>query len=86
MRYIMVERYSEILGNYEIEAYCFPDTMTNDDIACDELLIEDFEDFVNSVPVSFLKEKNIDVDEYIESCYWEFFEMSEDKYFEYIGE
>jgi hypothetical protein len=86
MRYILVERCSNILDTYEQEAYCFPDSMTDEDIACDELLVEDFEDFVNSVPVSFLKEQDIDIDDYIESCIWHFYEMDEDEYFEYIGD
>ena len=79
MRYIEVERIDETYNRVEYEQYCFPDSMTDDDIACDDLLIEDFEEFMNDIDTSNMTDKEID--EYIDNCGWYFYEIDEEEYY-----
>ena len=80
MRYIEVERVDETYNRVEYEQYCFPDSMTNDDIACGDLLIEDFEEFVNDISVDTIKADGNNVDDYIENCGWWFYEIDPEAY------
>lgn len=81
MRYIEVARVDRIYDRFEYERYCFPDSMTDEDIACDDLLIEDFEDFINEISVTTIKADGNDVYEYIDNCFWRFYEIDEEKYY-----
>lgn len=78
MRYIEVERIDETYNRVEYEQYCFPDSMTNDDIACDDLLIEDFEEFMNDIDTSNMTDEEID--EYQDNCGWYFYEIDKEEY------
>ena len=79
MRYIRVERIDKTYGRTECDTYEFPNEMTNDDIATEEGLCDEFDNFVNKISTSTIVADGHSVEDYLENCEWWFYDLDEEE-------
>ena len=79
MMYIEVERIDHAHDRYEYEQYALPTLTDPDDIPFLAKLCDDFDAFVKEGQESDYTEDQLD--EYLESCEWFWYEIEEDEYF-----
>ena len=80
MRCIVVERIDKTYGRTESDTYGFPDGTTDDEIATDELLCDEFERFVNVIPTSVVLADGHKVADVIDGCSWWFYDITEEEF------
>lgn len=76
MKYIRTEFYAG--RRFKDDAYIVEDNATDEDIAFDERICNDFDDFVKHSIPSF--EGQYDEDAWYDTVYWEWYEIEEAEY------